>query len=652
MAEAKLYGQNKGGMSINGIIKDYYAYAGEKISAGDLVEYVNGVAGKVDIGTSVDTSVRQTDYAGYIISAVALDENSIFIAHSRGSYYHLYGIVIKIDGANISFGNDTVIGGSTDSGKVISTCLLANGNVFIAHSYGANHHLYGVVVSIDGTEITVGSDTILNNNTTLTGDAISTCLLSNGNVFIAHKYGSSQYLYGIVCTISGTTITKGTDTALVSSSKAGYAISTCLLPNGKVFIAHSCNSNTQLHGLVVSISDKTISIGTDTTLSTAGGSGYTISTCLLANGNVFIANSNSGSYFLDGIVVTINGTTITAGTKTSLNSGINTGKEISTLLLTDGKVLLIHGYDNYQCLYAQFLEIDGTTITSGTTTEILTNSFGWGDVSAILLNNGNVFIAHSHTINVHYLYAQIFTLDKNNVLTNNISITEYETQVRQVTTGRFYGVAKTSGIGGDNTGHKDIVSIWTMQGILPDGYTKVEYIQSSGTQYINTGVVVEAGTGYEIEFALVSTTGETGIIGGFNYGGYNHNFAAYGDRWITQYGNNQAYQFGQADIQWHTLSQNVENGVVKFDNEVVQTGLNYYDNPDRTFNLFCYNGGASYPTFWMGASKISSCKMYNSAKEIVRDYIPCINPSGEVGLYDIVNSKFYGNLGTGTFVAG
>ena len=56
MAEAKLYGQNKGGMSINGIIKDYYAYAGENISAGDLVEYVNGIASKTE---DYETQVRK-----------------------------------------------------------------------------------------------------------------------------------------------------------------------------------------------------------------------------------------------------------------------------------------------------------------------------------------------------------------------------------------------------------------------------------------------------------------------------------------------------------------------------------------------------------------------------------------------------------------
>ena len=46
----------KGGLDINGIIQGYYVYAGENISAGDFVEFVNGVAGKVNAGQIIETS--------------------------------------------------------------------------------------------------------------------------------------------------------------------------------------------------------------------------------------------------------------------------------------------------------------------------------------------------------------------------------------------------------------------------------------------------------------------------------------------------------------------------------------------------------------------------------------------------------------------
>lgn len=481
--EAKLYGQNKGGMSINGIIKDYYAYAGEEIKAGDLVEYINGVAGKVDYGESVDTQLSTETYTGYTISAVALDDNRVFIAHSYGSSYHLYALVVTVNGENITYGADTEISTSGYTGYRIATLLLPNGNVFIAHSKGnsSTNYLKGRICEISGEIITVGSEYGIASHE-YSGLAFSACLLPNGNVFIAHR-DTSNHLYGIVVTIDGTTIAEGDNTKLVAKSNAGYEISTCLLPNGNVFIAHSYGSDYYLYGIVCSISGTTITAGSDTSISTTEEhSGSTISTCLLPNGNIFIAHSrDSGAYskYLYGIVVSVDGTTIsTVSGDKALVSEQATGSNISTVVLADNKVLILHtkliGNTGYY-LFGMIISIDNRTITTGI--DVQMNNAGWSGskISSFSLNNGTIFIAHSHTNKIYYLYAQIWAIDyENNIPTNNIVTTEYETQIRQVTTGQFDGIAKTSGTGGDDTGHKDIVEIWTkVKEETPEGTQQV-----------------------------------------------------------------------------------------------------------------------------------------------------------------------------------
>lgn len=54
--------------------------------------------------------------------------------------------------------------------------------------------------------------------------------------------------------------------------------------------------------------------------------------------------------------------------------------------------------------------------------------------------------------------------------------------------------------------------------------------------------------------------------------------------------------------------------------------------------------------------RLYSCKIWKTVAfegvPLIRDFIPCKNASGEVGLWDDVNSVFYGNAGTGTFIAG
>ena len=52
-----------------------------------------------------------------------------------------------------------------------------------------------------------------------------------------------------------------------------------------------------------------------------------------------------------------------------------------------------------------------------------------------------------------------------------------------------------------------------------------------------------------------------------------------------------------------------------------------------------------------GEVRCYSCQIYDNGT-LIRDFAPCVNPQGEVGLYDKVNKRFYRNEGTGLFRAG
>ena len=466
MGIAKLYGQKASGTNINGILKDYHAYAGENISAGDLVEYINGVAGQ-GTETSTDTAISTAKYSGRAIIPIELDENKVLILHCMDVYY-LYGIIVTISGATITLGTDTQLSTDTYSGYALSAKLIDNGRVFVAYTYGGSKTLNALIVTVSGTTLSYGSWVQLQ-NTEDAGTVTSVEVLESGNVFVAYNY--SGYIRGIVCTISGTTIAKGTATTLVSgNSYVGKVISTTLLPNDNVFIAHSFSSSYYLYGIVITVSGTTMTVGTDTAIiSTEAQTGYHMSTSLLPNGNIFVAHSGGGSYALYGIIVAVSDKTITFGTDTAINSGIEyTGYRMSTVVLPNGDVFIAHsfsaGSSTHMYLYGIICFINETTITKGTET-LLNNSnkYVGGQISSVLLSNNSVFVAHSSDSS-YYLYAQIWGIDEvNNIPTNVITIPTYETQVRKTTTSQFDGIAKTSGVGGDNTGHKDLVSIYTLE---------------------------------------------------------------------------------------------------------------------------------------------------------------------------------------------
>jgi hypothetical protein len=472
--EAKLYGQNKGGMSINGIIKDYYAYAGEQISAGDLVEFINGVAGQTNYGQSIDTQISSESLTGARMSAIQLDENRVFIAHSYSSNYHLYGIVLTINRITITYGTDTQLSSTNGSGTCISAEVLGNGNVFIAHrsdNVTRQSYLNGIVCVINGTTITAGTDTRLT-STAATGNTISTVLLQDNKVFIAHSESSDYYyLDATICTINGTTITAGTITSISATKYTGYAISAVKLDDNRVFIAHSYASNYVLYAIICKISGTTITKGSTKSLaSNATNEGSTISAIKIGDNKVFVAHSHDTSSYLNAIICNISDTTISIGTDTALSNLSISGTSISTELLPNGKVFIVHSNTGYY-LYGMICAVDGTTIINGEDTQLSTVEQGGRWISSLLLSNGKVLIPHSaSTSSTWCLYALICGVDEtNNVPINNIILTDYETQIRKVTTGQFDGIAKTSGTGGDDTGHKDLVSIWTLSTIAEEG---------------------------------------------------------------------------------------------------------------------------------------------------------------------------------------
>ena len=66
--------------------------------------------------------------------------------------------------------------------------------------------------------------------------------------------------------------------------------------------------------------------------------------------------------------------------------------------------------------------------------------------------------------------------------------------------------------------------------------------------------------------------------------------------------------------------------------------------------MFAYAGNPG-SGIHSGTGNIYYCKIYNNGV-LVRDFIPCISDTNAIGMYDLVENKFYGNNGTGTFVAG
>ncbi len=433
-----LYGQlgsvdvakNPGIEVVNGIIEQYKASTSD-ISANSFVEFVDNMWTNTD--TSLTSIANSSGYAG----AVLIDDNKVFIAHqSDGTNKYLNGVVCTISGTTITPGTDTTLVATSDSAYMAngsSAVLIDDNKVFIAHqSDGTNKYLNGIVCSISGTTITAGTDTTLvsvSNSATI----LSPVLIDTNKVFIAHSNNSSNYyLNGIVCTISGTTITPGTDTTLVSTQYAGNVASAVLIDTNKVFIAHQSNSNYYLNGIVCTISGTTITPGTDTTLRSIMYSSNAARVCFIDTNKVFITHNSgklypnsSPTYYLYGIVCTISGTTITPGTDTTIYTYTYSAYGASIALINTNKVFIAHQSDGTnRYLKGIVCTISGTTITHGTDTTLISTTQSAVDASAVLVYDNKVLIAHKSDSTNGYL---------NGIIANLKKITAATTQIDGVT---------------------------------------------------------------------------------------------------------------------------------------------------------------------------------------------------------------------------
>lgn len=194
---------------------------------------------------------------------------------------------------------------------------------------------------------------------------------------------------------------------------------------------------------------------------------------------------------------------------------------------------------------------------------------------------------------------------------------------------------------------------------LPEAYTQVDYIQSTGTQYINTGVIGGTDASYEIRFNMMNALAVS----------YEQYFAGSGEDTvpklffmdgeasvIAQCSNNNAegfWRLGWRDDLAHTVRYEGTEGKLYFD-EAECTNYGYV--PDGKY-IGCGWGGTSWYVFnsptepeLMSSMQLYFLKMY-SAGRLVRSFVPVVrNSDGVAGLFDLVGQTFYENAGTGAFV--
>lgn len=180
---------------------------------------------------------------------------------------------------------------------------------------------------------------------------------------------------------------------------------------------------------------------------------------------------------------------------------------------------------------------------------------------------------------------------------------------------------------------------------LPNTYYRLDYIQSSGNQYINTNIT--GYTAFKLKFQLLNTgSNQYGIFGSRQSGASNRfGCMVYSGLFHFMIGNSNTWN-ASVDTNVHELDFNSTRLIADNVEYITPSGQNYGSS---AFYLFAMNLNSSGRI----AQKIWYFQTLDENGNITRNFIPAMRKSDSVvGLYDDVNDVFYTNAGSGTFTYG
>lgn len=188
-------------------------------------------------------------------------------------------------------------------------------------------------------------------------------------------------------------------------------------------------------------------------------------------------------------------------------------------------------------------------------------------------------------------------------------------------------------------------------------YTELEYIECTGTQYIDTGIVANSDTtSFELDYNLlaISDTDFYGVIGAR----VNYNKGRFGA--ISNKGNTYSY-WGIDSVDYLFNNKTVTlvgDNIITYNRVASKT---YYINSTSIINITeSFSTGTTlslgaihrqndnsyiYPAVGL---RIKRFKLWDNG-ELVLDLVPAKDTSNVICMFDLISRKYFYNSGTGVF---
>ena len=179
---------------------------------------------------------------------------------------------------------------------------------------------------------------------------------------------------------------------------------------------------------------------------------------------------------------------------------------------------------------------------------------------------------------------------------------------------------------------------------------EIEYLESSGTQWIDTGLVHQVSNyEYYIDFTPKQDEGPSAVFGSSNHG-YWDGISWRNTLYIGNGGQGTGF-YREANIRQTTRMVVIDNHVTVYKNGNITSDIDFTGSiiSGRHIILYAYTYGSDSPSGKSSQKVYSFSLIMNGVK--VLDFIPV--RVGQTGyMYDKVSGKLFGNDGTDDFILG
>ena len=365
----------------------------------------NAASGKITMkgGVATNSQLLPLAYTGSLGSAavyqstateyqgIAFDSsnNKVVVAYKNDSNAQGTAAVGTVSGTGITWGTPVVFAtASTSYCDVVFDS--SNNKIVIVYSDVANSE-YGtaIVGTVSGTSISFGSEVVFASAATT---YIRAAFDSNENkVVVAYRDdGNSQYGTAIVGNVSGTSISFGTEvvfdsTGALSAAFGGFVFDST---NNKIVIPYTRSVS---HCIVGTVSGTSISFGTKVDF---GGtiSYQNLSVAFDSNAGKVVINgrdSNNSDYF-GSLVGTVSGTSISFGTQLVIEEVHTVGA--TAFDSSDNQIIYAYKDNSTSSAYYRLGTVSGTSISYGSASALTSGNVAYMDSTFDSSQNTTVII--------------------------------------------------------------------------------------------------------------------------------------------------------------------------------------------------------------------------------------------------------------------